>query len=224
MRKQFEIEDIEELRRRQGINDDELRQQVRGLRAGDIVLLTLLAGSAAPAGESVPVRITRVQGSGFRGELVRKPATSALAGLRAGLALVFTAAHIHSLLKGRPTDPGRAHAAPTRRQQFFSSDSKVKGIPMTTKVKPPPRPASPRSEKSVVAVVRSELPTSTEEQVRRIQATGERINGHVQFMCAVGTLGGTSEEAKARAIVAFAEQMALMERELGRIAEELRLG
>jgi hypothetical protein len=224
MRNQFEIEDIEGLRRRQGINDCELRQQVRGLRAGDIVLLTLLPGSAAPGGEMVPVRITRVRGSAFRGELVRKPATSALAGVRAGSPVVFAATHIHSLLQGRPTNAGKASAAPAQRQRIFSIDSRGKGIPRTTKVKPPPRPVAPRSEKPVVSAVKPEPPASTEEHLRRIEAAGERINGHVRFMCAVGTLSGTSEEAKARAVAAFDEQMALLERELGRIAEELRLG
>ena len=224
MRQQFEIEDIEGLRRGQGINDSELRQQVRGLRAGDVVLLTLLAGTAAPGGEMVPVRITRVRGSAFRGALVRKPASSPLAGLRAGSPVVFAASHIHSLLSAQPTDTGRARATATRRQRNFSIDSRGKGIPMPTKVKQLPRPASPHSEKPILSAVRSESAATTEEHLRHIEMTGERITAHVRFMCAVGTLSGTSEEAKTRAVAAFAEQMALLEGELGRIAEELRLG
>jgi hypothetical protein len=53
---------------------------------------------------------------------------------------------------------------------------------------------------------------------------GERIHGYVQFMCQVGTLGGTSAEAKETAITAFHERLAALERQLARIHDELQLG
>jgi hypothetical protein len=43
-------------------------------------------------------------------------------------------------------------------------------------------------------------------------------------MCQVGSLSGTSEEMKERAIAAFYERAILVETQLGRIQEELRLG
>jgi hypothetical protein len=44
MQTSIEIEDIEEMRRAAGIDDVELRRDIRGLRAGDNVKLTLSAG------------------------------------------------------------------------------------------------------------------------------------------------------------------------------------
>jgi hypothetical protein len=104
MRNRVVIENIEELRRREGIVDVELREAIRGLRAGDFVRLTLLAGATSPAGETLLVRITSIRGGAFRGKLAGRPASAGLAQLRAGSPVVFTAAHIHSLPKGQPTD------------------------------------------------------------------------------------------------------------------------
>jgi hypothetical protein len=94
------IEDIEEKRLRNGIDDVELREQIRGLRVGDFVKLTFLAG--ASSGETLAVRITEIRGSAFRGTLAESPAAAGLSGLRAGTAVAFTAAHIHSLTRRRP--------------------------------------------------------------------------------------------------------------------------
>src|SRR5437764_1036180 len=44
MRHRVKIEDIEEMRQRQGIDDAELREAIRGLEVGDLVRLTLLTG------------------------------------------------------------------------------------------------------------------------------------------------------------------------------------
>jgi hypothetical protein len=65
---------------------------------------------------------------------------------------------------------------------------------------------------------------TTEERLQRIEALGQRIAGHVRFMCQVGSLNGTSAELKERAVTAFYERMALAESQLGRIQEDLRLG
>jgi len=96
MGKTVEIENIEEMRRSAGIDDAELRADIRGLRVGDSVRLTLLNAARPSAGEMVRVRITRIRGSCFRG---RRAGRSG----RAGACLDFTAAHIHSVLKGRRT-------------------------------------------------------------------------------------------------------------------------
>jgi hypothetical protein len=67
-------------------------------------------------------------------------------------------------------------------------------------------------------------PWTLEEHLQRIQALGQQITGHVQFMCAVGTLSGTSVEAKEKAVAAFYARLGVLERQLGRIREDLQLG
>jgi hypothetical protein len=67
-------------------------------------------------------------------------------------------------------------------------------------------------------------PPTTDERLRDIAAMGQRIHGYVQFMCEIGNLGGTSAEAKETAIATFHAQLAVLERQLRRIHEELQLG
>ena len=95
------IEDIAEMRRRRGIADDDLRDEIRDLAVGDLVRLTLRAGDQTPAGETLEVRITGIRGAEFRGALAGTPASKGLADLPVGYPIAFTAAHIHSLPKGR---------------------------------------------------------------------------------------------------------------------------
>jgi hypothetical protein len=102
MKNRIEIENIEELRRLEGIDDVELREEIHGLAIGDRVKLTLLPGPGSPVSETVLVRITSIRGAAFRGKLVSRPASAGLAHLRAGWPLAFTAAHIHSIPKGQP--------------------------------------------------------------------------------------------------------------------------
>lgn len=97
-----EIENIEEMRRREGIDDVELREEIRGLEVGDLVKLTLLSGKSF-AGETLLVRITSIRGPAFRGELAERPVSAALSNLRVGSPVAFTTAHIHSLPTRRPT-------------------------------------------------------------------------------------------------------------------------
>jgi hypothetical protein len=104
MEKPVEIENIEERRCSLGIEDVELREAIRGLRVGDYVKVTILTGAKSTAGETLVVRITRITGSEFRGKLTDGPPAPGLPGLRAGSGLAFTAAHIHSLPKGRHAD------------------------------------------------------------------------------------------------------------------------
>ena len=95
---------------------------------------------------------------------------------------------------------------------------------MTTKMK--------ASSRSTAALPEEELPVgswltppwTTAECLKRIEALGRRINGYVQFIGKVGNLNGTSAEAKAKAVAAFYEKMIVLERQLGRIQEDLQLG
>ena len=101
MDKALEIENIEALRRSVGIDDVELRGAIRQLRVGDLVNLTLLASDMPAAGETLSVRITRIQGNAFRGKLVRGPASLRFTQLRAGSPIAFSRDHIHSIPNGR---------------------------------------------------------------------------------------------------------------------------
>jgi hypothetical protein len=94
-----EIENIEDIRRREGIDDVELRKEIRGLRIGDFVKLTLLTATKSLAGETLLVRITSIKGFAFRGKLADRPTCAGLSGLRVGAPVAFTAAHIHSIPK-----------------------------------------------------------------------------------------------------------------------------
>lgn len=106
MRGRWQIQDIEAMRRRAGIDDVELRQAIRGLRPGALVKVTLLAGTPGAAGEILLVRITSIRGDAFRGKLASRPTSSGLSGLRPGRALAFTGSHIHSLPRMRPGREG----------------------------------------------------------------------------------------------------------------------
>jgi hypothetical protein len=66
-------------------------------------------------------------------------------------------------------------------------------------------------------------PWTLAEHLQRIEALGQRINGYVQFMCQVGSLNGTSAEAKERSVTAFYERMVIVERQLRCIQDALQL-
>jgi hypothetical protein len=97
MQNPVEIENIEALRHREGIEDVELREEIRRLEVGDLVNLTLLTGAKAFAGETLSVRITQVKEGAFSGKLTTPPAFLGLSKLRVGSSLRFTTAHIHSI-------------------------------------------------------------------------------------------------------------------------------
>jgi hypothetical protein len=103
MRHPVEIENIEEMRRREGIEDVELREEIRRLHIGDFVKLTFLTGTKSFAGETLWVRITSIRGDAFRGKVANRPGSTGLSKLRVGSPVAFTTAHIHSLPKGQPT-------------------------------------------------------------------------------------------------------------------------
>ncbi len=92
-----EIENIEEMRRREGIDDVELRLEIRTLQVGDFVKLTFVTGNASF--ETAQVRITQIRGSAFRGKLVGTLSAALSRRMGAGALVVFTTDHIHSLRK-----------------------------------------------------------------------------------------------------------------------------
>ncbi len=67
-------------------------------------------------------------------------------------------------------------------------------------------------------------PLTVDGCLQCLEALAQRIHGYVQFMCQIGTLSGTSAEAKDKAVLAFYERLAVLERQLGRIQEDLQLG
>jgi hypothetical protein len=101
MHKLAEIENIEELRRRQGIDDHELREEIGRLGVGDIVKITFLSGNIPPSAETLSVRVTSIRGLAFRGKLASKPDSVGLSRLRIGAPVAFHAADIHSIPKGQ---------------------------------------------------------------------------------------------------------------------------
>jgi len=107
---------------------------------------------------------------------------------------------------------------------IFPDRPKGETSSMTTTVKAKSRTVASRTRSKAPAVVETTAPWTMEERLRRIEAMSQRINGFIQFMCQVANLTGTSAEAKDRAVTAFYEEMVLVEGQLGRIQEELRLG
>ncbi len=86
---------------------------------------------------------------------------------------------------------------------------------MTIKAKAPSRAAAPFPSPTP--------PWTLEERLHGIEAMGQRIDGYIRFMCQVASLNGASAEAKERAVTAFYERLVLVESQLGRIQEDLRL-
>jgi len=95
----LEIEDIQQLRWKQGIEDLELHAESSGLQVGDSVNLTFRADKESFAGETLLVRITSINGCAFPGKLAAKPARISLSELRVGSLVRFRATHIHSIAK-----------------------------------------------------------------------------------------------------------------------------
>jgi hypothetical protein len=82
----------------------------------------------------------------------------------------------------------------------------------------PSRPAG-----NGLAATRDAPLLTMDDRLRAIEATGQRLAGYVQFMCQIGSLSGTSGEAKDRAVTAFYERLLAAEKQLVRIQENLRL-
>jgi len=65
---------------------------------------------------------------------------------------------------------------------------------------------------------------TTEQRLVEIERLRQRLNAYVEFMCRTDGLQGTSSEAREKAVAAFHERMVALERQLGRIYEDFRLG
>jgi hypothetical protein len=95
----IQIEDIDAVRLREGIDDVGLRKSVAQLGASDRVCLSIsLDGKSF---EKVSVRITSCRGGTFRGKLLSKPHSTGLRDLDADRLLVFSASQIHSIITSR---------------------------------------------------------------------------------------------------------------------------
>lgn len=94
---------------------------------------------------------------------------------------------------------------------------------MPTKAKRPTkrvaRPASTGEEPGPG----SSPPGNLQERLKCITFVGQRIDAHIRFMCQVSDLTGISTEAKERAVTAFYERIVVVEKQLGRIQDDLRL-
>jgi hypothetical protein len=66
-------------------------------------------------------------------------------------------------------------------------------------------------------------PWTMEDRVVHIQALGQRVAKHVQFICAIDNLKGTSVETKDKAVTVFYKELLVLERQLNRIHEDLEL-
>lgn len=95
MRYAGNIENIEQQRQREGIDDVELREQIARLVVGDLVQVTLITGPRSF--ESALVEILAIEGETFRGKLARKPDSPALGKVKVRAEIAFAAAHIHSI-------------------------------------------------------------------------------------------------------------------------------
>ena len=85
--------------------------------------------------------------------------------------------------------------------------------------------ASPATSPVVLPVANSWFipPLTLETRLVRIQALGQRIASHIAFIGGVANLVGTSAEAKQKTVAVFYERLLVLERELDRIQEKLRL-
>lgn len=93
------VQNIEEMRRREGIEDEDLRRDISAIKIGDRVHLTLISSQKPMGSETVVVRVTKIDGSKYEGALLTRPISKGLNTLPTDLALFFKREHIHSLLK-----------------------------------------------------------------------------------------------------------------------------
>jgi hypothetical protein len=86
------------------------------------------------------------------------------------------------------------------------------------------KPADPAS--TAVPPASDPLPgePAPDERLVRITALWQQSNDYVQFICAAGRLNGTSVELKEKALDALCARLVIIERQLSRIQDDLRLG
>ena len=137
--------------------------RARRLRAGDCVKLTLRPGTGPSTGETLRVRITSVRGATFRGKLVDSPDAPGLAGLTAGTPPVFTAAHIHSVVKGEPhPGPGKP-----RQGEWWGASVSTDAPAPAEAAKPAGNGIRPREKRGSVTIRATRGPAQTRTPSRR---------------------------------------------------------
>lgn len=92
---------------------------------------------------------------------------------------------------------------------------------MSTRVKSS-RLSPPTNSQSAVDLGPTPLTTPAMRR-EQLLALGERVNVRIRFMCGLEDLAGVSGEAKDKALVAFHERLAALEKELALIEENLHL-
>ena len=98
------IENIDEARKREGIDDVVLRNEIIRLKAGDHVRLSV--SSDGRQFEMLSVRITSLKGTAIRGKLLENPRSRSLGTLVVGSAMKFAAGQVHSIVDGKPACDG----------------------------------------------------------------------------------------------------------------------
>jgi hypothetical protein len=96
MSKAMVLENIEEMRRRQGIVDAELGADIGRLRPGDCVRISFEISNHAY--ETLTVQLTSLRGDVLRGRLVKSPKSPSLKAFMAGSLIKFGPEHIHSIV------------------------------------------------------------------------------------------------------------------------------
>ena len=89
------------------------------------------------------------------------------------------------------------------------------------KPKAPPRIAPRYPELEPLNNLLRTPPSTTGDRLLHIQALGHRIEGYVEFMCAVENLRGSSVEAKQKAVAIFHDRLTILEPQLGHIPRKL---
>ena len=87
----------------------------------------------------------------------------------------------------------------------------------------PAAPAKKSATKPVLEGVSLKPPYTLEERLHRIEALGKRMDGYIKYMCEIGTQAGSSNEVKERTVTAFYNQLVLVEAQLAKIHDEVRL-
>jgi hypothetical protein len=109
--------------------------------------------------------------------------------------------------------------------------TKVKSRPAVKKNKARPIAVKAKSKPATASVEPEPLPeawaippATQEECLERIHALGQRVVGYMKYIAKIDEVRGTSSEAKQKAVTAFYDRLLFLEKELGRIQEELQLG
>jgi hypothetical protein len=89
---------------------------------------------------------------------------------------------------------------------------------MAQKSKTPPRRVPGTAESDP-----TKPPLTVEEYLHRIEAMGKRIDSYIQYICQLTGQSGMSAEVKERAVREFYQEMILVDGQLARIHDLLRL-